>query len=270
MSSNLIQNKNNTSVATPKKQSTLRDYIKQYIPEIEKALPSCGVTADRFARLMTSALSANPKLASCTPQSFLGAMMASAQLGLEPNTSLGQAYLIPYGDNVQFQLGYQGLLALCYRSGEIANVSAEVVHKNDEFQYELGLHPTLVHKPCLTGDRGEAVAYYATWNGKNGGYGFAVMSKADVEEHRKKFSKARNSPWDTNFDSMALKTVLKRCLKYAPISSSMMREVNADETIKTNFRMEDVVSGDVDILDVQPDVIEVEGTVDDVPDFMKD
>ena len=241
------------------KPTTLKDYINKYVPEIEKALPSCGVTPERFARLMTSALSASPQLASCTPQSFLGAMMTAASLGLEPNTPLGQAYLIPYKDNATFQLGYHGLLALCYRSGQIKSVTAETVYKNDFFEYELGLDSKLVHRPCMDGNRGEAVAYYAVYKTKDDGYGFAVMSKADVEEHRKKFSKAQNSPWNTNFDEMAKKTVLKRCLKYAPISSDLMRQVANDETIKTAFRMEDQ-SGD-SILDVQGDPIPADGSI---------
>ena len=73
----------------------LQQYIKQMGGEIKKALPSV-MTPERFTRIVLSALSTNPKLAETTPQSFLGAMMTAAQLGLEPNTPLGQAYLLPY------------------------------------------------------------------------------------------------------------------------------------------------------------------------------
>lgn len=243
------------------KPTTLRDYISKYIPEIEKALPSCGITPDRFARLMTSALSSTPALASCTPQSFLGAMMTAASLGLEPNTPLGQAYLIPYKNNATFQLGYKGLLALCYRSGQINSIYAETVHKNDKFEYELGLDSKLIHKPKMDGDRGESIAYYAVYKTKDGGYGFAVMSKADCEAHRKKFSKAGNSPWDTNFDEMAKKTVLKKALKYAPVSSDLMRQVANDESVKTTFNMDDIKEGAISILDVQNDYVEADGSV---------
>lgn len=254
----------NSKAISTNKATTLKDYVNKYIPEIEKALPSCGVTAERMARLFTTALSSNPKLASCSPQSFLGSMMQTASLGLEPNSALGQAYLIPYGDQCTFVLGYKGLLELVYRSGQISSVQAEIVYKNDEFIYELGLDSKIIHKPKMDGDRGEPVAYYAIWHGKDGGYGFSVMSKADVDAHAKKFSKAGStqSPWQTNFDSMALKTVLKKALKYAPISSSLIRDIGTDETVKTNFRMEDVVSGDVDVRDINPDEISGEGSVE--------
>ena len=89
-------------------KKTIQQYIKSMEGEIKRALPSV-ITPERFTRMVLSALSTNPKLAACTPKSFLGAMMRAAQLGLEPNTPLGQAYLIPYRnkgvDEVQFQIG---------------------------------------------------------------------------------------------------------------------------------------------------------------------
>lgn len=97
-----------TAVKTNNSGKTMQDYIKALAPEIKKALPSV-ITPERFTRMTLSALSVNPKLGACTPKSFLGAMMSAAQLGLEPNTPLGQAYLIPYRnkgvDEVQFQIG---------------------------------------------------------------------------------------------------------------------------------------------------------------------
>lgn len=75
---------------------------------------------ERMTRVALSAVNSNPKLSEAivnNPTSFLGALMQSAQLGLEPNTNLGHAYLIPYGNVVQIQIGYMGLLELAHRSG---------------------------------------------------------------------------------------------------------------------------------------------------------
>jgi recombination protein RecT len=87
---------------------TMQQYIKSMEGEIRKALPA-AITPERFTRIVLSAISANPQLADCTPKSFLAAMMACAQMGLECNTPLGQAYLIPYRNKgrleCQFQLG---------------------------------------------------------------------------------------------------------------------------------------------------------------------
>lgn len=216
------------------KDTSLKGLIKAMEPEIKKALPSV-ITPERFTRMVFTALSSTPKLQQCTPQSFLGAMMQAAQLGLEPNTPVGQAYLIPYGNVCQFQLGYKGLLDLAYRSGEIKDIQAHEVHENDEFEYELGLDPKLKHIPAMS-NRGPVTMYYAIWHTKTGGYGFEVMSKDDVLEFAQKKSKSfRNGPWQSDFDAMAKKTVLKRALKYAPIATDFVKAVSTDETVKSNI-----------------------------------
>lgn len=88
--------------------TSIKQLVMQMKPQIEKALPSV-LTGERFSRMVLTAMSTNPQLAECSPNSFLGAMMQAAQLGVEPNTPLGQAYLIPYRNHgqleCQFQLG---------------------------------------------------------------------------------------------------------------------------------------------------------------------
>ena len=226
----------NQVATTSNNKKSMQQYIKSMEGEIAKALPSV-ITPERFTRMVLSAISVNPKLGSCTPQSFLGAMMNAAQLGLEPNTPLGQAYLIPYGNSVQFQIGYKGLIDLAYRSGEVELVQAHIVYENDDFECEFGLEPKLVHKPADK-NRGEAVKVYAMFKTKSGGYGFEVMSMDEVKKHAEKFSqtaKSSSSPWKTNFEEMAKKTVLKKCLKYAPMKSDFVKAVVQDETVKSEI-----------------------------------
>ena len=196
---NIIQNAQGAQSAaleTKGKKKTIQDYIKVMEGEIKKALPSV-ITPERFTRMVLSAISVNPKLGQCTPQSFLGAMMTAAQLGVEPNTALGQAYLIPFKNHgvleAQFQLGYKGLIDLAYRSGEVSIIQAHVVYENDEFTYELGIDPQLKHIPA-TKDRGNPVAYYAMFKTKDGGYGFEVMSVVDVKAHAKILKELRQRP----------------------------------------------------------------------------
>lgn len=230
----MIQQATQKSVAVTGKPA-LQQYIKQMEKEIKKALPIV-ITPERFTRIVLSAISANPKLAETTPQSFLGAMMTAAQLGVEPNTPLGQAYLIPYRNKgvleCQFQLGYKGLIDLAYRSGEISIIQAQVVYAEDQFTYSFGLEPTLKHIPAAS-DRGEPVYVYAVFKTKEGGYGFEVMSIDAIRLFAQKYSKAyENGPWQTNFEEMAKKTVLKRVLKYAPLKTEFLRGLAQDETIK--------------------------------------
>lgn len=244
------------------KPATIQDYIKKMEGEIKKALPSV-LTPERFTRITLSALSTNQNLQQCTPQSFLGAMMTAAQLGLEPNTPLGQAYLIPFRNHgkleCQFQIGYKGLIDLAYRSGDVSTIQAHVVYKNDTFDYELGLEPKLRHIPAFS-DRGEPVFFYAIFRTKDGGYGFEVMSVEDARNHAKKYSKSyNNGPWQTNFEEMAKKTVLKKALKYAPMKTEFVRYISSDETIRSG------VSDDMFSL---PDetVYEAEYTITDAED----
>lgn len=240
MEKNLIQKQGGQMSAAKAEKKTMQAYIKAMEPAIKKALPSV-ITPERFTRMVLSTLSATPKLAECSPQSFLAAMMTAAQLGVEPNTALGQAYLLPYRNHgnmeCQFQLGYKGLIDLAYRSGEVSVIQAHTVYENDVFEYELGMDPKLRHVPAKA-DRGEAVAYYAMFKTKDGGYGFEVMSVDDVQRHAQRYSKSYgsgSSPWRSNFDEMAKKTVLKRALKYAPLKSDFVRGVAQDETIKAEL-----------------------------------
>lgn len=222
-------------------QKSMKQYVNSMSGEIAKALPSV-ITPERFTRITLTALSTNPQLQQCSPASFLGAMMTAAQLGMEPNTPLGQAYLLPYRNKgqleCQFQLGYKGLLDLAYRSGEISVIQAHTVYEKDEFEYQFGLDAKLKHKPYMGADKGEPIAFYAMFKTKDGGYGFEVMSTDDIREHAKKYSKAFSSgysPWSTSFEEMAKKTVLKRVLKYAPLKSDFVRQLSTDETIKTDI-----------------------------------
>ena len=229
------------NVAAKKEPQNIKQWIMAMKPQIEAALPSV-ITPERFSRMALTAVSSNPKLADCTPQSFMGALMQAAQLGLEPNTPLGQAYLIPFKNKgkmeTQFQLGYKGFIELAHRWGEFRNIEARVVYENDEFRYSYGLEPELVHKPAKS-NRGDVICYYAVYTLVNGGFGFEVMSKEDIQAHAKKYSQAYGSsysPWRTAFDEMAKKTVIKRVLKYAPIKTEFVRNISTDESIKTELR----------------------------------
>lgn len=239
-----------------KKDNSMVGLIRRMEPQIRKALPSV-ITPERFTRMVLTALSSSPKLQACTPMSFMGAMMQAAQLGVEPNTPLGQAYLIPYGGVCQFQLGYKGLIDLAYRSGEVSSIQAHEVHENDTFTYEYGLEPKLRHVPAQT-DRGPVTFYYAVLKLKNGGVGFEVMSREDVEKFAMKKSKAyRNGPWQTDFDEMAKKTVLKKVLKYAPLKTEFARAVASDESVKT-MKMDEPA----DMLDAPNEIYTIENEPD--------
>lgn len=219
------------------KSMSIAELIKAMEPEIRKALPEV-ITPERFTRMALSALNTTPKLRECTQMSFLAALMNAAQLGLEPNTPLGQAYLIPYNNKgvmeCQFQIGYKGLIDLSYRNPQMQIISAQAVYENDDFSYELGLNPKLEHRPTL-GERGEVRLFYGFFKLVNGGFGFEVMGKTAMDEYAKEYSKAFDSsfsPWKSNYIGMAKKTVIKQALKYAPLKTDFRKALSNDETIK--------------------------------------
>ena len=252
------------TVAKPtSEKASLRDVVVAMQDDIAKALPKV-ITPERFTRIALSALSNNPKLYECSKLSFLGALMNSAQLGLEPNTPLGQAYLIPYYNNkekrleCQFQIGYKGLLDLAYRSGEISMVQAYIVYENDTFEYELGIEPILKHKPAPS-NRGNMTYAYAMFKLKNGGQSFIVMSKDDILNYGKRYSKTFNAgPWQTDFEAMAKKTVLKQLLKYAPIRSDFITDVEVKDGKTTLYNEKDNELTYVDEDGVVQDMTEIQ------------
>lgn len=246
-------------------KKTMMQVIKSMEGEFKKALPSV-ITPERFTRMALTTISANPDIAACTPQSFAGALLQAAQLGLEPNTVLGQCYLIPYNNNVrgidgswqkikqvQFQVGYKGMIDLAYRSGEIESIQAHCVYENDKFEYAYGLEPKLEHIPAMS-DRGRVIGAYAVFKTKSGGFGFEVMSVDDITSHAQKFSKCfdnKNTPWQTNFEEMCKKTVLKKALKYAPLKSDFVKGVAADETVKSEISEDMFTVQDESIIDAE-------------------
>lgn len=212
-----------------KKDRSLRDMIMLNMDMFKMAVPK-AVTPERMARIAMTAVTKNPKLGLCSPSSFFGALMTSAQLGLEVNTPLGQAYLIPYngkrGMECQFQIGYQGILDLAYRTGKFRRIKAVVVHAGDEFTYSYGLNAVLTHVP-KTIDKPTHV--YALYELLNGGIDFEVWTWEQVIAHAKRYSQSfhkADSSWQTAPEEMAKKTVLKALLKYAPKSVEFAQSEN--------------------------------------------
>ena len=228
------------------KNMSIPEMIRVLEPEIKKALPSV-ISPDRFLRMAMNTLNENSQLRESSPLSFIAALLNAAQLGLEPNTPLGQAYLVPYKNKglleTQFILGYKGLINLAFRSGQMKMIQAHVVREQDMFDFEYGLNPKLVHRPANGSpeERGEITYIYGVYTLSNGGCGFEVCSKAEIDAFAAKYSKAFSStfsPWSTAYEEMAKKTVIKRVLKYAPISADLQRMLSTDESIKTELSVD--------------------------------
>jgi recombination protein RecT len=226
-------------VAKQEEKKGMALILEQMEPEIKKALPET-MNSERMIRLALTAFRNNQRLKQCDPYSFVAAVMQGAQLGLEPNTPLGESYIIPYGKEATFQIGYKGVLSLAHRTGQYESIYAHEVYESDTFEYELGLHKKLVHIPADI-QRGEIKYYYAVYHLVNGGHDFVVWSRQKVKFHAEQFSRAfkdPKSPWNKNFDQMAKKTVLIELLKYAPKSIEFSQALSMDNTTKKNVDAE--------------------------------
>lgn len=261
---------------TPTK-STIFDLIKSQEDAFRKRLPKY-IDAQTFTHTLVTVIQDNKKLQQCEPKSLLGAMMVSAQLGLEPNTPMQEAAIIPYGPKAQFQPMYRGMLKLMWNSGEISNIDYDKICENDEYTYVKGFEAQFEHKPNLKGDRGPAFAYYAIARMKDGSNAMVLMNKKEIEDHGKRYSKAytkQDSPWRTAFDQMAIKTVLIQLVsKKLPKSTTkdmtrLMKATQDEVTAEFDFE-KDHLDIDEDLnpeMEIEPDeeeeVVEEAETVED-------
>ena len=183
--------------------------------------------AERFTRICLTAMRQTPKLAQCEPASILGAMMTCAQLNLEPNTPQGLAYLIPYGRECQFQVGYKGLMQLMYRSGAIASFNADVVYRQEVeqglFEYESGISPRISHKIDLlnpearTGKPEDVIAAYAAVVLKTGEPIVRLVTKMEIDQARA-LNRGNSPAWRDHYAAMAIKTAIKRLSAWLPVT----------------------------------------------------
>lgn len=229
-----ITNKLATQSQAPK--MTVAQFFEREIPNIAAVMPKNAMDPTRMAKLAIQIWTGNPKLAACDKNSFIAALLTCAQFGLEPNTPLGQAHIIPYGNKATFQLGYQGLIDLANRTGEFKEIYTYEVYKNDEFRYSLGLHRDLIHVPDPDGPAdGELPTHiYAVYHLLNGGYGFECWSWNKIIKHAQTFSKSYSKPdgqWRQTPVAMGKKTLIKAVLKYAPKSLEIIsKAMEYDET----------------------------------------
>lgn len=217
---------NNTQLVN--KESELCNLVQKFEGQIKLALPK-HLTASRMTRVLITEVRKNPKLATCDRASFFGAIITCAQLGLEPGSGLGQVYLIPYGREVQMQIGYQGMIELAERDGRVT-VSANVVYEKDIFEWEEGTSEFIKHKPFFGKDKpGEVVASYAVARYKDGRVKFRVCPLHEIEKARSASKSGSNGPWKTHFSEMARKTAIKRLFKLLPKSPEIARAIEIEE-----------------------------------------
>ena len=238
----------NTQVATQQNNMSLGELMHSpaVVGKLNEVWNSPQM-ANSFMSSVISVANGNPQLRNAEPMSIIGAAMVAATMQLQVIPTLGQCYIIPYGKKAQFQVGYLGLLQLCQRSGQFKKILAAPVHEGeyvsgDEFDEEY-----VFDKKQKKSDK--VIGYMAKFKLLNGFTKVAYWDIEKVKAHATKFSQAFragfNSPWKSDFDAMAQKTVLKSILKFAPKSIEMQNAVTFDQSV-INTNTSDVQDLDID------------------------
>lgn len=202
--------------------------------QIAKALPR-HMNPDRMARVALTECRKNPELLKCDPVTLFGAFLQCAQLGLEPGSGLGHAYVIPFQNrklgtiDVQLIIGYRGMVDLARRSGQIVSLQAHAVYEKDKFEFSYGLNEKLEHVPYSKQDRGQLVAVYAVAKLVGGGYQIEVLQRHEIDAVRSKSKTGKYGPWNDHYEEMAKKTAIRRLFKYLPVSVEIQQAAKLDE-----------------------------------------
>lgn len=213
---------------------TIFEQISRQQDAVAMALPA-GMDAERFVRMVLTEVRRTPKLGQCDPATLLGAMMLSAQTGLEPGGPLGQAFLIPRWSSkrkvleCQFQIGYKGFVQLAARSG--VTVTARTVREGDQFDWRYGTDEYVHHRPVLDSE-GKSIAWYAIGQFADGRKPVFVVIDRNVTEAAKNAGAAGDrGPWATHYDQMGEKTAANRLQRWLPLSTDVAMAMAADGAV---------------------------------------
>ena len=210
----------------------IRALVESKADDLVPMLESAGMSLPAFKETifqMWADPETGPMLHKCTPASILAGVMNVAALGFNFSKQLGHAYLVGYGNTATVIIGYKGLIRLATESGAALDFRPGIRCQNDEWSFN-PLHPTqpIMHVPAEQGKRGPILGYYCVVFLPNGLVRGEYMTKAEVEAHRDKYAKTRKI-WDAQFDSQAMKTLVRRSCKYLRLSGKLAQAVAIDE-----------------------------------------
>jgi recombination protein RecT len=257
-----------TAVATRPNVSpveAIRQSLTRMAPEFQAALPE-HVTVERFTRVAMTAIQQTPALVDADRNSLYGSIVRLAQDGLLPDGR--EAAIVMFGQKAQAMPMIAGILKKVRQSGEVAKLSAQVVHENDAFEVRYGFDEDVHHvPPALDKPRGKAIGAYATAVLRDGSRLLEVMSFEEIEKVRKVSRAGQNGPWKEWWGEMARKTVMRRLSKRLPMSTDLLDAFDRDETMATTI---DLPANDRTVAPVgsRLDALEhhISGSADEGPD----
>ena len=243
--SNQIQAQNNNTKVAGIKQLLDMDKYKKRINEI------MGKKAAPFMASIVN-VSNLPSLKDAEPNSIMSSDIVAATLDLPIDQNLGFAYIVPYNTKegnsyvkkAQFQMGYRGYIQLAMRTGQYKTINAIEIYKGEIKRVNRLTGEIEFNDDEDSIDRDTVVGYMAYFKLLNGFEKTLYMTKEEMEKHAKKYSQSYSSSkkwivdsslWTTDFDGMAIKTVIKRLLsKYGILSVEMQNAITNDQAVMNN------------------------------------
>lgn len=203
--------------------------------------------APQFIASLTQLVSGSSYLAECDPNTIMAAAITSAALDLPIDKNLGFAHIVPYKGKAQFQLGYKGFIQLAVRSGQYKFLNCCLVKKGELQKYDELTGEVVIDQSKRESE--DVIGYAAYFKLMNGYEHAEYWTKKEVDDHARRFSQAYSgkyeTPWKTDFDSMAMKTVIKSLLAHWGIMSiTMQTAVINDQGVRKNIDSDEVAYPD--------------------------
>lgn len=211
--------------------ATFLDLLNSKKGQIERVLPK-HLKAEWMLQIAVNVWSRTPGLKECTPESVVSCIVQASELGLPPCGTMALAHLVPFKNkktgrtDCQLIIDYKGYIELALRSRKVKSIQAEVVHEKDFFEIEFGTHKKLLHRPHLTGNRGETILAYAIAELTSGGTQFIVMTAEDINNIRERSPARDTGMWAHDTPEAWKKTAIRRLRKQLPFSIGLSK---ADE-----------------------------------------
>ena len=248
-----------SNAMVPKNEmAAVKEYMERVAPSL-KMVATKVLTPEKITKIVTAAMSRQPMLLQAfrdSPHSILRCVFAATQLGLDPDSPLGQCYMVPFrnGKNggkyeAQFIVGYRGLIDLARRSGNIISIRSRVVYERDDFRIVYGLREDLHHIPHEGPDAGELRAVYAVAELKDGGIQYEVMYRHEIDAIKKRSKASQYGPWVSDYNEMARKTVIRRLAKYLPMSTDLTKALDFEQSQENGVRSGIEIDAELPLLD---------------------
>lgn len=251
-----MSTENSTVHATkqPTQVDIFHGNLRKYEGDLKALLTIHNIPPDKFITLTLNAVKRTPKLLECDPKTLFGSIMVAAELGLEPNTTMGYAHILPYKRKykegsvwkevleAQFQIGYPGWLEIMYRNPKIESIDSGVIYENEEWSFDKGKREPFSHKPLPPSMRGKnwVAVFGIAWLKESSKPKVIVLYKEEIDKIKALSQGASSdySPWSEKSDKdpflwMPRKTAIKQLVKELPKTKEVEKVYHIDNAVET-------------------------------------